>query len=202
MQKLFTSNQSVILAALLTTITFPVYSAAAEPDVTPSQLITSMEAANGVHAGQRRNHTKGTCAAGDFVGTPEAAVYSKSALFSGAHIPVVARFSLAGGDPDSPDSAGSPRGLAIEYHLPNGNRQHMTMLNTPVFLTSQPAVFNDLLVASKPDPATGKPDMKADPGIFCQPSGYVGVHQFYETTQPACQLFQLSVLQYSYLQIH
>ena len=37
-------------------------------------------------------------------GLPEAMSYSRSALFSPATIPVVARFSLGGGDPDAPDA--------------------------------------------------------------------------------------------------
>jgi hypothetical protein len=38
--------------------------------VQPIQVIGSLEEAFGVHPGQRRNHTKGTCAVGEFVGTP------------------------------------------------------------------------------------------------------------------------------------
>jgi hypothetical protein len=35
-------------------------------------MIDAFEGTFGAHAGQRRNHTKGTCAAGEFVGTPDA----------------------------------------------------------------------------------------------------------------------------------
>src|SRR6516165_3311626 len=41
-------------------------------DVTPAQMIDAFEGTFGVHPGQRRNHIKGTCAAGQFIGTPEA----------------------------------------------------------------------------------------------------------------------------------
>src|SRR6267154_1260849 len=76
---------------------------ASEPQhVTAGQVVTALEGAYGVHAGERRNHTKGTCAVGTFVGMPEAAAYSRSALFSGRPVPVVARFSLAGGNPHAP----------------------------------------------------------------------------------------------------
>ena len=34
----------------------------------------------------------------------------------------------------------------------------MTMLNTPVFGAANPSTFNDMIIASKPDPTTGKPD--------------------------------------------
>lgn len=126
--------------------------------VTAEQVVTAIEGTFGVTPGERRNHTKGTCAAGEFVGTPEAAAYSRAALFSGRPVPVVARFSLAGGNPKAPDTAKSARGMALEFRLPDGGLQHMTMLNTPVFGAAQPRTFFDQIVAMKPDPATGKPD--------------------------------------------
>jgi catalase len=125
--------------------------------VTPTQTLDSLEATFGVHPGERRNHIKGTCAVGEFVGTSVAHKYSRSIQFSGAAIPVVARFSVAGGNPNVADSTPNARGMALEFRLPNGSRQHMTMLNTPVFGAANPVTFNDMLIASKPDSKTGKP---------------------------------------------
>ncbi|CAG4884894.1 Catalase-related peroxidase [Georgfuchsia toluolica] len=131
---------------------------AAQDEVTADQVVTAIEGTFGVTPGERRNHTKGVCALGEFVGSPEAASYSRSALFSGKPIPVVARFSLAGGNPKAPDTTKSARGMALEFKLPDGGVQHMTMLNTPVFGAMQPKTFLDMMIATKPDPATGKPD--------------------------------------------
>ena len=131
---------------------------AADAPVEADQVVGAIEAVFGVTPGERRNHTKGTCASGEFVGTKEAARISRSALFSGRPVPVVARFSLAGGNPKAPDVARSPRGLALEFKLPKGQLQHMTMLNTPMFGAATPQTFLDLMQAQKPDPATGKPD--------------------------------------------
>ncbi len=44
---------------------------AAAPEVTAPQMIDAFEGTFGVHPGQRRNHIKGTCAAGEFVGRTE-----------------------------------------------------------------------------------------------------------------------------------
>lgn len=126
--------------------------------VRPDQVVESLENTFGPHPGWRKNHAKGMCAAGQFTGTAEAAGYSRSALFSGKAIPVIGRFSLAGGNPGVADTARNPRGMALEFRLPDGNRQHMTMLNTPVFGAANPNTFNDMIVAAKPDPKTGKPD--------------------------------------------
>jgi len=129
--------------------------------VTAEEVVGALEGAYGVHPGERRNHTKGTCALGTFVGRPEAAAYSRSALFAGQPVPVVARFSLAGGDPHASDTDRSPRGLALEFRLPNGSLQHMTMINTPMFFAAMPRTFLDKMLALKPDPATGKPNPEA-----------------------------------------
>ena len=83
-------------------------------------MIDAFEGTFGAHAGQRRNHIKGTCAAGEFVGKADATALSRSALFSGKAIPVVARFSLGGGSPEVPDAAPAPRGMALEFRLPGG----------------------------------------------------------------------------------
>jgi catalase len=173
---------------------------AAETEVTPDQVVSAIEETFGVTPGQRRNHIKGTCATGEFIGNPKAAhVYSRSALFSGRPVPVVARFSLAGGNPKVPDVAKSARGMALEFSLPHGELQHMTMLNTPVFGAVQPRTFLDMMVAMKPDTATGKPDpekMKAfkarhpdsvaqtdflannNPPVSFANSAYFGIHTF------------------------
>lgn len=182
--------------AIALTITAPLTIAA---EVTPESMVGAIETVFGVTPGERRNHIKGTCAAGEFVGLADAAAYTRSALFSGKAVPVVARFSLAGGNPLAPDVAKSPRGMALEFRLPNNELQHMTMLNVPVFGAAQPASFFDMFVAMKPDPATGKADpekMKAykashpdskplgdfmannNPPLSYANSAYFGIHTF------------------------
>ena len=172
---------------------------AAQDQPSAEQVVSAIEGTFGVTPGERRNHTKGTCASGEFVGSAEAASYSRSALFSGAPIPVVARFSLAGGNPKVPDTAKSARGMALEFKLPNATMQHMTMLNTPVFGAMQPRTFLDLMVAAKPDHETGLPDpkkfaafkaahpdslaqtdflMKNNPPASYASSAYFGIHTF------------------------
>lgn len=145
-----------LLGAILT-FTASVSTASAG-EITADQVVSAIEGTFGVTPGERRNHIKGTCAAGEFVGTPEAAAYSNSAMFSGKTVPVVARLSVSGGNPKAPDTAKNARGMALEFKLPGGNLQHMTMLNTPMFGAANPQTFLDLMIATKPDPATGKPD--------------------------------------------
>ncbi len=142
--------------------------------------------------------TQGACAAGEFVGTTDAAASSRSALFSGKTMPVVARFSLGGGNPEVPDAAPAPRGMALEFRLAGGGLQHITMINVPIFAASSPSSFSDAIVASKPDPKTGKPDpekMKA----------YVASHPdarpLIDTGEPP-QLRRRTTIETPYFSIH
>lgn len=172
---------------------------AAEKEVTANQVISALEDTFGVHPGERRNHIKGTCASGEFIGLQAAQAYTRSGLFSGKPIPVVARFSMPGGNPKVPDSARIPRGMALQFKLPNGNRQHMTMLNTPMFGAASPQTFFKDIMAKQPDPVTGKPDPEKikvfrshhpdslpqaeflannNPPISWANSSYFGIHTF------------------------
>lgn len=147
----------VIVLAALAALS-PAVSAQEQATATPAAAIAAFEHNAGVHPGQRRNHIKGICAAGEFVGSAEGRARSRSALFDGTAVPVVARFSLPGGNPAAADTAPSPRGLALEFRLPAGELQHMTMLNVPIFSAATPQSFLDGLHAAAPDPTTGKPD--------------------------------------------
>ena len=146
------------LSALALVLPFANAAQAADAGPDAGQVVAAIEGVFGVTPGERRNHIKGTCAAGDFVGTKEAAKLSMSPLFSGKPVPVVARFSLSGGNPKAPDVARSGRGMALEFQLPKGQLHHITMLNTPMFGAAHPQTFLDLMLALQPDPATGKPD--------------------------------------------
>lgn len=127
-------------------------------DVRPDQVVSALENTFGIHPGERRNHIKGTCAAGSFVGLPAVRPYTRSELFNGEPVPVIARFSVPGGNPHAPDTARSPRGLAVQFSLSDGSRHHMTMLNTPVFGASSPQTFLNDIIAKQPKAETGKPD--------------------------------------------
>jgi len=148
---------SKIFSVALTTVCCA-FNALAQQAPTADQVVTALEKIGGVHPGERRTHIIGVCVGGSFVGSKEAQAFTRSALFSGEVIPVVGRFSLPGGNPKAPDTAKSPRGLALQFKLPGNSLQHFTMLNVPVFGAATPQTFYDALLSNMVDPATGKPD--------------------------------------------
>ena len=170
------------------------------PAATPTQFIDTFAKIFGEHKGERKGHAKGFCVSGNFVGAQSMLPYSKSALFSGDTYPLTGRFSMAGGNPKAAENSRSPRGFAAQIKLNNGELQHFALLSTPMFGAKDPDSFLGLLMASIPDPTTGKADMakiaayrdknpdtkaqadylaKTAPPASYANSPYFGLHTFY-----------------------
>lgn len=133
--------------------------AAAQPaPADPARMVDALEGTFGTHAGMRRSHAKGVCAVGHFVGSAEGRALSTAAAFSGERIPVIARFSVGGGNPRASDKGRTVRGLALQFDAPGGERWLMSNLSAPVFFVAKPEHFAPFIESRKPDPATGRPD--------------------------------------------
>ncbi len=128
--------------------------------LTPARFVDQFERDDGVHSGFRRNHAKGVGVSGYFESNAEGVRLSKAAVFKPGRVPVVGRFSFGGGIPDVADAPTMVRGLGLLFRLPGGEEWRTAMVNLPVFPFQTPQAFYDNLVASQPDPQTGKPDPK------------------------------------------
>ncbi|MDH6193726.1 catalase [Mycobacterium frederiksbergense] len=129
--------------------------------LTPADFADRFEQIAGRHEGFRRNHAKGLAATGTFTSNGAGAAVSKAAVFRTGTVPVVGRFSLSGGLPDQPDKNDTVRGLGLMFRLPDGEQWRIAMVNIPVFPDSTPQGFYDRMLASRPQPETGKPDPQA-----------------------------------------
>lgn len=123
-----------------------------------TRLVDELEAVYGRHPGFRRNHAKGVCFTGWFDSNGAAADLSRAAVFKPGRVPVFGRFALNGGAPARPDGPDTSRSMAVDFALPGGETWRTGMINIPVFPVRDAPGFYDLLVAFRPDPATGKPD--------------------------------------------
>ena len=126
--------------------------------LTPEGLVDTFEQLNGPHPGFRRNHAKGVSVSGTFESTGRAAELSRAAVFRPGRMPVVGRFSLAGGNPNAVDTPDTVRALAIRFSRPDGEEWRTAMISLPVFPVRTPEAFREQLVATSADPRTGKPD--------------------------------------------
>jgi catalase len=115
----------------------------------------------GEHPGFRRNHAKGVVVTGHFDSNGNGRDVSRAAVFRPGRTSVIGRFSLTGGNPFVADSPAAARGLGLAFAFPDGQEWRTAMLNLPVFPDNSPQGFYDRLLASKVDPATGKPDPAA-----------------------------------------
>lgn len=126
--------------------------------LSPASIINTFEKVNGPHPGFRRNHAKGVCISGYFDSNGRGVALSRAAVFPAGRVPMIGRFALAGGQPYVTDAPHTVRSMAILFKLPNGEEWRTGMNNIPVFPVKTAQGFHDQLLASAPDPATGKPD--------------------------------------------
>jgi catalase len=126
--------------------------------LTPARFADAFERADGIYSGFRRNHAKGVGVTGFFESNGQGTRLSKAAVFRPGRVPVLGRFSLAGGDPYLSDAPDAVRGLGLLFWLPDGEQWRTAMINLAVFPVNTPQAFYDRLVASQPDPKTGKLD--------------------------------------------
>lgn len=192
------SFHPAVLATAISAVTLWA-SAQAHAQVDPNRLVDAFEKAGGKFEGFRRSGAKGVCAMAEFVGSPQGRMLSSASAFSGAPVPVVARFSVGGGNPKAPDNARSQRNMALQFNLPGGESWQMGNISAPVFGAATPEQFLGRLESMAPDPETKKPNPEkikafadANPDVLLQgkylasqpvpasfgKTNYWGVHAF------------------------
>lgn len=146
--------------------------AAAQDTELETQIVDAMNKLFGVHAGYRANHAKGVVAEGSFKPAPEAQSLSKAAIFAGGVIPVTVRFSDATGIPDMQDGSAlaNPHGIAVKFHLPDGNETDMVTNSLKFFPVATGAEFRDLLLALADSPPNAPKPTKFDEFVTKHPT--------------------------------
>jgi len=148
-------------------------------------LVNVLETNNGVHAGFRRNHSKGVCVAGYFESSGEARAYSSAQVFNDARTPVVGRFALPSGNPYAPDGSVPIRSLALRFTQSDGQQWRTGMNSMPVFPVGTPEAFYQFQQAQSPDPTTGKPNPAAVPAFFAAHPEAMPFLQWIKTATPS-----------------
>jgi catalase len=124
------------------------------------EIVDALNAVNGgPHPGYRAVHAKGTVCEGTFTATPEASKLSRASHLQGDPVETTVRFSNASGHPRAKDAdpiAG--RGMAVKFHLPDGEATDIVSVPLVVFFARNPEDFLELTRARIPDPETGQPD--------------------------------------------
>jgi catalase len=126
--------------------------------LTQTRVMATFEQAGGRHPGFRRNHAKGVCVAGWFESNGQAVALSRAAVFKPGRIPIVGRFAISGDMAFQADKPATVRSMALRFMLPGSEEWRTGMNNVPVFVANSAQGFLDGVLASVPDPITGKPD--------------------------------------------
>lgn len=125
--------------------------------LTAPRLVDTIE--NGKpHPGFRRAHARGVCVTGYFEPRAEGAALSMARVFTQARTPVLGRLSIGGGDPNGPEAMARVRSVGLLLETDDGQQWRMAMNSFPFFAVPTPEAFAEQILASRPDPATGKPD--------------------------------------------
>jgi catalase len=111
------------------------------------QAVDAINSYFGSHHGSRALHAKGTLLKGAFTAGEEARSLTRAAHMQGDAVPVTARLSNGSGNPDQPDYAPDPRGLAVKFYLPDGSRTDIVAVSTPRFISRTPEGFVEMLAA-------------------------------------------------------
>ncbi len=121
--------------------------------ITAERAIDAANRAFGRHPGFRALHAKGVVLQGTFTAMPGAAALTRAAHMGGQAGPATVRFSNGSGDPEHPDWAPDPRGLAVKFYLPDGSRTDIVAVSSPLFPTRTPEGFIELIEAQAAGPA-------------------------------------------------
>ncbi|HVY14850.1 MAG TPA: catalase family peroxidase [Rhodopila sp.] len=133
--------------------------------LTPAKLITALGDRGGDPVGHRRNHSKGVCFTGTFAANGKGAAFSTAPMLANGTYPVIGRFAIAVGDPDSADATGRVKSMAVQITA-GGQQWRSGMNDSPVFVVPNPKDFYALTLTQDIDPATGKPDPAATKRFF------------------------------------
>jgi catalase len=164
-------NCKVVAALVGIGLILPVV-ALAQDQPLEEQIVNDMNKVFGVHPGFRANHAKGIVVEGHFKAASEAASLSRAVLFSGADIPVTARFSDSTGVPNLPDGSddANPHGMAVKFHLPDGSDADIVINSLKFFPVSTGEEFHELLAALAESPPTAAKPTKFEQFVTSHPS--------------------------------
>jgi catalase len=141
-----------LLAAALTT---GLTAAAHAQGTTASRTVDVMNQLWGKHPLTRANHAKGLVTEGSFTPSPEAATLSKAAIFAGAPVPIIVRFSDSTGLPAIPDASddANPHGMSIAFRPEGGDPVDLVLNSLGFFPVRTGEEFYQLLKAIADSPA-------------------------------------------------
>jgi catalase len=130
-----------------------------KPDLA-GRSIDSIEEVAGRFPGHKRAHARGSSYAGTFKPNGKAAYLTSAPHLQHDELPVIIRFSNSSTNPGHSDALTPPKGMAVQFQLPDGSITNLVCTTVPLFFARTPESFSKImqLFASIRE---GKPDLKS-----------------------------------------
>ena len=123
----------------------------------PNKAIDTLERIEGRFPGARRAHAKGDIYEAIFSPNGNAIPYTTAAHLQNDAVPVTVRFSNSSPNPTAADFLYPSKGMAIQFHLPDGATSHLISTTIPIFPTKDPKSFIDMIKIGTADTTGIKP---------------------------------------------
>ncbi|MBM7691455.1 catalase [Peribacillus deserti] len=124
------------------------------------ESIDHIEEAAGKFPGLRRAHARGNCYEGIFKPNGRAALFTDAPHLQSEEVSVIVRFSNSSSNPNHSDGLTPPKGMAVQFALPNNQITNLVCTTIPLFFARTPETFIEvtkLMSTAK----KGLPDIKA-----------------------------------------
>lgn len=150
-----------------------------------TQAVDAIEKVIGTFPGKRRAHAKGNYYQGVFTPNGNATLLTDAPHLQNQAVPVTVRFSNSSPNPNHTDAHSPVKGMAVKFHLPDGEETDLITVTIPLFFAKKPEAFVEILefVKSAKD---GFPNLKELATIALKyPESKAGLQMIKEMRSPA-----------------
>lgn len=157
-------------------------------DVKPelaTQAVDAIEKVIGTFPGKRRAHAKGSYYQGVFTPNGNASLLTDAPHLHNQAVPVTVRFSNSSPNPNHTDAHSPVKGMAVKFHLPEGEETDLITVTIPLFFAKRPEAFVEILEFVK-STKEGFPNLKELATIALKyPESKAGLQMIKEMRSPA-----------------
>lgn len=123
------------------------------------KAVDAIEDAAGTFPGYRRAHTKGDYYEAVFTPNGKASTFTTSPHLLHTPVPAIVRFSNSSPNPTHADALTPPKGMAVQFQLPDGSVTNLIAVTIPIFFAKTPEAFVEIMKFFK-SAEDGLPNLK------------------------------------------
>jgi len=125
----------------------------------PVKAVDAIEEVAGTFPGYRRAHAKGQYYRAVFTPNGKASALTKAPHLLDKPVPAIVRFSNSSPNPTHADALTPPKGMAVQFQLPDGSITNLVGVTLPIFFAKTPEAFVEIMKFFK-SAEDGVPNLK------------------------------------------